>query len=169
MRKVLTLILLLLCTLGCYAQTTDRSVDNDRDFKNALVFTAGTTVLDIPFIPSFQYERTLFYGKKNKKFMFGINTGYTRYKPYKENIYHLRLYTLIGRYAAKFEFSIGVAHIGHYQKYTDANNTPYTVYEAEFSGAMNIGFRYQKEGSQFLFRFGVGAPEILYLGVGFRF
>ena len=157
---LITSILSLVSIIG-YSQLTDESVDNDSRFKNALIFTAGTFVYDEPFIPSFQYERTLLYGKKKKRFSFGINTGYTRYKADKEYIYHLRPFMLIGRYASKFEFSIGVA----YKQYADSN----TVYESGFNGAISYGYRYQKKGSKFLFRIGGGFPEALYMGIGFRF
>ena len=160
--KYITLIILILSiSQHCYSQSNERSIDNNSHFKNALVFTAGGVPYPPQFIPSFQYERTLIQGKKNKRFLFGINTGYSRYIDDEVNIYHLRPYTLIGKYASKFEFSIGVL----YQQYANSN----TVNESKFDGAINIGYRYQKQGSRFLYRFGVGSPEALYLGVGFRF
>lgn len=161
MKSIFLIITFIVIYCTGYSQSTDESVDNDSGFKNALVFTVGTSGFEIPFIPSFQYERTLIQGKKKKRFVFGINTGYTRYKTYKENIYHLRIYMLIGRYASKFEFSIGTI----YQQYVGSN----TVYESEFGGAISYGYRYQKETSRFLFRAGLGSPEAVYMGIGFRF
>lgn len=69
--------------------------------------------------------------------------------------YIAELGLITGKHTAHFEAALGVTYI--------------KIDEAVFSPAFSIGYRGQKPNSKFMFRTGIGFPELLYIGIGMAF
>ena len=128
--------------------------------KNTIATSVGIIPLNDTIYPtlSFQYERVLVTHKIGH--IFGISFGggllddngdiYTMIFP--------RAYWLIGKKSSKLELAVGGAVLNE------------DMFESiRFIPSFAVGFRYQGNSKRILYRVGIGLPEGIYAGVGYRF
>ena len=75
----------------------------------------------------------------------------------------LKVYTLIGRKYNKLEISAGIAGSNSKDRFSTLSC------ENCILPAGVIGYRYQNSQKPFVFKIGVGYPELIYIGLGFQF
>lgn len=155
MKSILILVLSFV-TFFNYAQT----VETKDSFKSTISANIGVLpIYDIiyPTI-SVQYEIVLNAHKIGP--IFGISFGGSLLDNNGElnTIIFPRAYWLIGKKSSKLELAAGVAVIIE-DMFESIIPTPSFV----------VGFRFQKNSKRILYRAGVGFPDGIYAGVGFRF
>ena len=105
------------------------------------------------------YERMIFYPIDSKiqsvGFRLGAGPGVSVFVSYMQYISALTVLT--GKGNNHFEFGAGADFIK--EKYYDWQIVP----------IVNLGYRFQKPGGDYVFRTGTGFPELLYLSLGFCF
>lgn len=123
--------------------------------KNTIHGSVGTLL--IGFTANIFYDRILSESENESKFSTFVRFGY------QENIllfsqgraFILERGILTGRNFGHFESALGVAYL---QSENDV-----------IRPAFSVGFRGQKANGNFIFRTGIGFPELLYFGIGLGF
>lgn len=155
------------------------AVQNDSSvfFKNNLFPTAG---LITGFTLSGNYERILWQNPNRSLRALTLRVGVG--KNWMEtwfligNVkYELRTYTgmlgfLVGKRGSNFDFGMGATVLDGTTLTTSIFS--YTETKGQYQDvnlAMNLGYRYQKPGDNFIFRCGLGWPDGLYVSLGLSF
>lgn len=124
--------------------------------KNSIYGTLGAGYV---FDFTGNYERMIFYPLNRKIQSVGIRLsagpGVSVFVSFMQYISTLTVLT--GKGNNHFEFGAGADFIK--AKYEDWQIAP----------VVNLGYRFQKPGGDYIFRTGTGFPELLYLSVGFCF
>lgn len=156
MKSIILILVLSLVTFFNYAQT----VETKDLFKNTITINVGIFPIYDNIYPSLsvQYENVLTAHKMGH--VFGISFGgglldvngdlYTMIFP--------RAYWLIGKKSSKLELAAGGAML-----IEDMFESILVI------PSFAVGFRYQKNSKRMLYRVGVGIPEGIYAGLGYRF
>jgi len=157
------ILTILLGTITNYAQEEARN-------ENSIYLSYGTVVLSNQL--SLAYERTLF-SKKQLTTKFKVNYGNylsnnadfdTGAKVYQQ------YWSVSGVQLIRFlELNVGLAYTQYMlaSGFDPLPNVDYSKQEQTFEFYGSIGCRWEK--NKFLFRFGIGNLELLYLGVGVCF
>lgn len=150
-------------------------------YKNAIYVSGGTLGATFGFING-SVERMI-WGNNHRiiqsvfirasigKYKTGeVLSGFFHSSKYILTSYLGTMGVLIGREKSYAEFGFGIAYSDGTETVTSGwtgniNNRDYT----ELTPALNLGYRYQKPGDNFLFRIGIGYPELYYIGLGICF
>jgi hypothetical protein len=149
------LCLLLICYSSIHAQQDSIKEQENLYKKNTFHGSVGTLL--IGFTANIFYDRILSESEKGSKLSTFVRIGY------QENIlsfsqgraFILEGGMLTGRNFGHFESALGVAYL---QSENDV-----------ILPAFSIGYRGQKPNGNFMFRTGIGFPELLYFGIGLGF
>ena len=150
-----SLCLLLICFNTIRAQQDSIKESQNLYKKNTFHGSVGTLL--IGFTANIFYDRILSENGNGKKFSTFVRFGY------QENVilfsqgraFILEGGMLTGRNFGHFESALGVAYL---QSENDV-----------IRPAFSVGFRGQKPNGSFMFRTGIGFPELLYFGIGLGF
>ncbi len=147
--------------------------------KNAFYFSGGTFGAIYSFING-NFERMI-WGNKHpviQSIFIRISVGTEKYEGLMTGLFHTSsvkgtsyLSTfggLVGKKNSFLEFGLGVRCLDGTETVTSAltGGTKNHDYQ-EFIPAFTLGYRFQKPGENFIFRSGIGYPELYYLSLGF--
>lgn len=150
-----SLCLLLICFGSIHAQQDSMKVSEKLYPKNVIHGSVGTLL--IGFTASVFYDRILSESENGSKFSTFMRLGY------QENIFLFtqgRAFTLeggmlTGRNFGHFEAALGISYL--------QNGVDF------FRPAFSVGYRGQQPNGNFMFRTGLGFPELAYFGIGLAF
>lgn len=166
-----------------HADTTRPAGENGAPpglFKNGIYVAGGTFGSVYGFING-SYERML-WGNRNplaRSFFIRASigslkgegiTGLFISSDIKVTTYMGILGMLIGTKSSLLELGAGAVYmVGTETTYGWWSGTRVTRDVNDMAPALTVGYRYQKPGDNFIFRAGIGFPEIYYLSLGFCF
>ena len=179
-------ILFFFVFLSSVAFGQDNDITNNRESKNMLIVNIGSTVFFFHDI-GIKYQRLFFHEKINSSLTIGEDFLYADFfnrdnyfitslkygiitKPKKRNNpHHFEINTGIG-----FVHNKVISRNGISFSYGGPSETSEPVDELVnkrnyFSLIGNLGYLYQSQESSTVFRFGVGFPELLHIGLGVSF
>ncbi len=146
MKKLLLVQFLWVTNFYGSAQTIEPT---ERLHKNTIIANVGYLPLFTPTV-SFQYERVIVSKREN---VLGVSLGLGFVKDW---VYTFpRIYGLIGKNSSSLELGLGVYIEVAYG---------YGIYPSPL-----IGYRHMSDSKRRYFRVGIGYPEAIYVGIGFRF
>ena len=164
-------------------------ISNKRNAKNILLANIGTTIYFFHNV-GLKYQRIFLHQKINSAFTIGQDFLYADFfnrdnyfitslkygiitKTKNNNPHHFEINTGIGFIHNKVISRNGISFsYGSYGALPSETDEPISEPVNErnyFSLVGNLGYRYQSEESSTVFRFGVGFPELLHIGLGFSF
>jgi hypothetical protein len=146
--------------------------------KNAFYINGGTLGESYSYFNG-NYERMI-WGNKNPVIQsLFVRLGIGKYKGWvmgslfssselKATTYLTTVGGLIGKKNSFFEFGLGAMYSDGIETNTSGWSRTVRTYEYhEFLPVFNCGYRFQKPGGYFIFRTGLGFPEVYYLSLGF--
>lgn len=155
---VVILILICIVSSNSCAQETDSKTEI---YKNTFISNLGyfPPIAGVSFVLlSAHYERVLTKYKIEQSFIFGISGGVS-IGINNDDIFftsYYRLFSLIGKSSSKFELGLGIDRL---RDISDVFTIP----------AIAIGYRHQNYNTRRIYRIGIGIPEGIYAGMGYRF
>ncbi len=170
--KYLALFFLLFLTVSSsvFSQEVEENPSPaDTHLKKNSVF--GNVGLGLPWISgsaSITYDRSIFITQDDMDIRGKLSIGYLGVFGGSFNYQSVTIGLLTGKHKNHFELFAGAA-LNQY----NTSSSPGDTFQEESSigifPAGNIGYRYQKPGGWFIFRTGIGFPDLGYLGVGVAF
>ncbi len=147
-----------LFTISLFSQEFDYSTEKPKINESSLYGGIGITPLYGNFTVNYEIllvERPNSLFKKR-----GLRVGTGIYQYYDDGSLNLIINysSLTGTKNNHFELGLGAAYL-HFLTSTNKY----------FSPAVNIGYRFKKTERKFIFRTGIGFPELLYIGFGYAF
>ncbi len=181
MEKILIITAFIISCQSSYSQHAASDSTQAGLRKNAVHALIG--YLPAPYFAyDVSYERMLFDIRKGILNSIWAKASWGGWGTWGEggNFQRLGMSMLSGAGAGHIEINLGMVRRYDRVGYDDASyiydpqngRIPTSVEKSDYvsfapSGA--IGFRFQQPGGHFLFRFGIGYPEMIYLGLGVAF
>jgi hypothetical protein len=159
MNTIFLIIFLLLSTL-CFGQQNEYDSIKPKNNKSSFYLSLGILPIYLSAVANYEIMLVERPDKffKNSGIRFGGGV-FTFWEDYGAAV--VATYTSItGKGGNHLEFGFGATYL------------KYLSYDAEdwaILPAGNIGYRFTKPSSNFIFRTGIGFPEGVYIGFGFRF
>lgn len=152
--RFIKLIFLLSLVFTCITRTTISY--SQSDYRNSFMLNADIvpTGWGLGYAPAVFYERILVKPFPGKAMPF-VRAGYSTFFG-ANHIFIGQLGIVTNTSKHRLEFSLGACSL------VERGKSP----EGFLSG--NIGYRLHKTGSRWMFRTGIGFPEFLYVGFGYR-
>lgn len=173
MKNIGLLLVSFVISVSALAQKADSTNAFDAFKKNGISVNVGTTIMFSDL--NFSYERRIANLKK-ARLNLRASFGWTEQAwGGKSQQYTLDFSWIYGKEKHHLEFNIGAtaSFDRQYYLYGMRPNDPLfyflDFYPLDFYPSGYLGYRYQKPGSKFFFRTGIGFPEQLGFGFGFAF
>jgi len=159
MNTIFLIIFLILSTL-CFGQQIEYDSIKHRNNKSSLYLSVGILPIYLSAVANYEImlvERPDKFFKNS-----GIRIGGGAFAFWEDHgAAIVAMYTSIsGKGSKHLEFGIGATYL----KYLSYGAEDWVILPAG-----NIGYRFTKPDSNFIFRTGIGFPEGVYIGFGFRF
>ena len=175
--------------MGSVAFAQAQNISNNQNSKNILLLNIGTTIYFFHDV-GLKYQRIFFHEKINSALTIGQDFLYADFfnrdnyfitslkygiitKTKNKNPHHFEINSGIGFIHNKVISRNGISFsYGSYGAGPSETDEPISEPVNErnyFSLIGNLGYRYQSEESSTIFRFGVGFPELLHIGLGVSF
>ncbi len=136
--------------------------------KNSVFGNLGIMVPLVAGSASISYDRSIFNTQDDTDIRGKISIGYLSVFGGPYNFQSLTIGLLTGKRNNHFELFAGAALNQH-----SPSSSPGDTFQEKSSigifPAGNIGYRFQKPGGWFIFRTGIGFPDLGYLGFGVAF
>ena len=156
LKKVLLTGLLVFLTILVYCQDNTASTEKLKINKSALYGGLGITPVYGHITVNYEY---MFAQRPDKAFKYrGVRVGSGMYQYFADASLNtiISYMCLTGTENKHFELGLGVS----YMHFT-------TLERRYIAPAPNAGYRYQKPDGKFIFRTGIGFPELLYVSFGY--